>query len=390
YQNSVHSSLYLAAAATDVLVDALYQIKAKKLSFDSRIELSKQRIGLCDVNKCYERAESDAHFLLEQAGSLPDNIVFNIRLTLGNALASQELFESAEFHYNKALEMGKEVDAKSKAWAYYNIGGVLRRQGKMKEALDSYTKAGDLWVSKGDHQQAIHAYMRVIHHYESTQPQEAIRLLDKSIGHLAALRNSCNEDIGISHILGFMYFHQGKIASELKRNTKAKKAFVSSYNERKRLIGIDDELEFTLYYLVIVCKELNEQEGARAWEDKLKELKPRSVKTEDSKLRERIIDILNTNTDIELDSEKLDELKIDVENMGSIQLRSMFWSTLAIRQIDERPDMALQSLDQAIKLDMEGYPDEYMTVLRLYAEVMKKLNRLDKAYSYLCEAIRVK
>lgn len=390
YQNSVHTSLYLAGTAPDMLIDTLFQIKAEQLCLESRIELSKQRIGLCDINKCYERAELDARWLLEQNESLPDDFVFNIRLTLGNALASQELFESAEFHYNKALEMGKEIDALSKAWAYHNIGSVLSRQGKMKEALESYTKAGDLWISKGDYQKAIRAYMRVIHHYENSQPQEAIRLLDKGIEHLVSLRDSGNEDMGISHILGFMYFHQGKIASELKRNITAKNAFVSSYNERKRLIGINDELEATLYYLMIVCKELNEQEEANAWEDKLKDIKTGSAKTEDSNLRKRIIALLNKNKDPELDTDKLDALKIDVEKMGTTTIKLMFWSTLAIRQIDENPDRALQSLDQAMKLNIERYPDEHMIVLRLYAEIMKRLNRAEKAYDYLCQAIQVK
>ncbi|TMN21884.1 tetratricopeptide repeat protein [Lentibacillus cibarius] len=389
YQDdTVKTNLYLAGTAPEILLDAIFQIKAEELPHESRVKLSLQKLGACEINQCHARAESDARWLLEQDSSLSEDVIFNVRLALGNALVSQELFEAAEFHYNEALKMEKEINAHSKAWAYYNIGYVLKSQGKMTEALESYTKAGDLWLNKGDHQQAIRAYMSVIRHYEGSQPKEAIHILQERIDHLVVLQNSNSETIGISHVLGYLYFHQGKIADELKRYEKAKDAFLSSYHTRKGLIGIDDEIEATLNYLVIVCRALGESEEAQSWKTKLHDFKERSIKTEDWKLRERMITLLNT--DSEIDPHKLAELKQDVDKMESIHLRVMFLLTLASRQIDEKPDIALQSLDQAMKLNIEEYPDEHVLVLKLYAKIMKVLNRMEKAYDYLCEAIRVK
>ncbi|MGR7910122.1 hypothetical protein ACU64V_11980 [Lysinibacillus capsici] len=386
--NELSTNLYFVESLPTELTNTLYLIDRDSLSVSRQVRFTLKRIGLFGVNNSFNKAESDARWVLKHENNehINSQIRFGMRLIIGNALAENELYESAQYQYELALKETKEVEVESIAWAYNNLGSCFLNQKKIDEAYHAYCQAGDMWLSIGNSERAVGAYMKLIKSQESQNPSEALEKLKEVINNIEKLASKETTVLTCDFVLGHLYFYKGKILNELKRLQEAEIAILKSYEYRKKLIGIEDELRATLSFLIILTHKLGKQDKESEWKKELDKIS-RNLTSEEL-LSQSLLHILSEDGDSE--PGRLTKVEETVWKEGSTHQKLMFLITVATRSLHKNDEMVLECLDRALQLDIEKYADEYAIVLQLYSMFMKKNGKLEKAYSYLEKALHVK
>lgn len=343
----------------------------------NRIAIGQQYYKYDDVSNI---CEQDAKWLLENKVELEPEVRFNLRLAIGNALASQKLWASAENNYFLALQYADEVSSSSKAWAYYNTGNVLYNQCRFKESLKKYCLAGDLWLSDGNVEQAIVAYIKNVRSAEDRK--QALLDINEVILHVNNGKEDNVSSIDLANILGYLFFHKAEILNDLGKTYEVEQALLKSYENRKDILGIESQTRATLAFLEIVCKSLGKFDESMEWHNKW--LKLRQYDNEENlELKEKIINILDNN---EYSSTKFECLENEIKNTGDNLLLFSYYVTNSAKICINNPNKALELLDTAINLDFHGKSEEIYVAYQMYAEIMRQIGRDFEAYEYLKKA----
>lgn len=377
---------YMGGKLPESFIEAFFLIDRVKVDSDIIEEFLLNRVAMVQDYDGASRAEDDAKWLLENKGDLDPNLSFNLKLVIGNALASKKLWTSAENQYFMALQDANGVDSSSKAWAYYNTGTALYNQGRFKESLKAYCQAGDLWLSCKNTEKAIMAYMRKIKFDENENKMQALSNIEEVLLHVSNHKHAPMKDIVLAHILGYLFFHKAQLLYDLGKCPETEQALLMSYENRKDIIGLESETRATIAFLELVCKSLGKINHSKRWHNEWLKLK---TFDDDPNLefKEKILGLLNSNKCPITDFQCLEN---EIKNTNNDLLLLSFYVTIVTKIRIENPVKALEFLDKAFLLGFDDKSKEICIIYQMYAEIMQQLDRLPEAYEYLKKAFKAR